>query len=369
MRLNLNNQMNKSAERDLAKEPDASKRLTRLLKLIEADLATLPLDGDLPAAVAAALTAHKRAIDIARRSIAEHEASAAGVGTAAAEDVSALAKALKTGKAIPRALKRAAARTKAELTGVTLEAAEDLIKTTQTDLIDAIRDNWAAMHRGFADGGEEKRAAAADALAEVVADLGPATRDFASIAKLDAQIRARFPALKTAVDAEQRDGIGWYDATHNTRAPLTDVRLPDPANKGQTLGFPLLDVAAALLAAVAQPGAFAVSCWCPPDDAQHEQMRDAPLPDEPWVASAVAREQGRGCAICGGGSKADLLTRIGGHLQLAHGTCLRKPPSDQEKKRTARLARMASGREPYPPSPNEATQIVPDGGRVKKLDA
>ena len=295
----------------------------------------------------------------------------ADVTKAAAADVKGLAAALKAGgKALPKALRRRAAKDAAELTAVTLEAAEDLLKQTQGELVEVIRDNWAAMHDGFAKGGEEKRASVAAALAEVVADLGPATRDYASITTLDAQVQARFPEIRKAVDAEQRDVLGWYAATHNTRTPLTDVRLPDPANRGQTLRFTLLDVAAALLDAVAKPGAFAVSEWCPPDDPQHEQMRDAPLPSEPWVEAAVAREHGRGCVICGGGSKADTLTRIDGRLALVHGECLRKPPTPQEQKRTARLASM-HGSNGYPPPPHQAGTVFGTGDYVpaKKLNA
>ena len=53
-------------------------------------------------------------------------------------------------------------------------------------------------------------------------------------------------------------------------------------------------------------------------------------------------------------------------LALVHAKCRDRKPDPKEQKRAERVASMqAHG---YPPSPNEASQLVPDGGRVQKED-
>jgi len=142
--------------------------------------------------------------------------------------------------------------------------------------------------------------------------------------------------------------------------------MPDPQDKRATVRLDLSKAAEALLLAVAEPGDFTQAEWSPPSDAGHDALRDAPLDlTAPWVIRAVRQECGSTCPVCRM-PHADTVVLDGSTLVLVHAKCGARAPSAKEKQHAERVAKMQ--RTGFPPSLNEATQIVPDGGRVQKLD-
>ena len=191
-------------------------------------------------------------------------------------------------------------------------------------------------------------AALASSAAEAAAAIGSAQSRYAATGRLDSEMLNRHGKISEAVRKETRQGIGWYEATHTGRAPLKNVSIPH----GKTpVVFPLDVVAAALATAVAAEGSFPAADWLPPADPDHATLCGAPLDlPAPWVRSAALRLHGPKCALCGASQPpADTVVEEGGRLQLVHGACLRKPASEQEKKRAERLAKMQAHGFPPPP--------------------
>jgi len=120
-------------------------------------------------------------------------------------------------------------------------------------------------------------------------------------------------------------------------------------------------------AAVADPETFPASDWTPLSDPGHADLLAAPLDlDQPWVRSAIRQEWGDTCVVCKRGG-ADVAVEVVGAAwpwAMAHRTCRDKAPDPKAQKRAERLAQMQQ--HGFPPSPNEASQIVPDGQRVQK---
>ena len=199
---------------DMDAGPD---RLAELVRQLEDDLAQLPpLTGDLPLAVADALTAHVRALDVARQSIREHSESEEGIPKAEAEDVSRLAAALKTGKGSRRLCvgHRLAAR-----------------PSTRASRWTPQRRCWGRprrTHRGhprqldgparrFRRGRRERPLQAAEALGELIPLLESTVANYRSVSQLDSQVRARFADVQREVDGELREGIHWFAASTTPR--------------------------------------------------------------------------------------------------------------------------------------------------------
>ena len=144
------------------------------------------------------------------------------------------------------------------------------------------------------------------------------------------------------------------------------VNVPGVSTNGRPHVSDLSVVVEALRLAVAAPADFERAEWLPPGDPEHDALRDTPLNlAATWVVRAVRQERGWTCAVCLQ-PQADTVVQDGSTLVLVHAKCGARAPSVKEKQHAERLAKMqAHG---FPPSTNEATQLVPDGGRVQKLE-
>ncbi len=147
------------------------------------------------------------------------------------------------------------------------------------------------------------------------------------------------------------------------------VNMPDPRDKRATVRLDLSKAAEALLLAVAEPGDFTQAEWLPPGDLRRDELMTEPLdPEQPWVKAAIRREWGDACIVCRlpGADTAVEVVGATWPWAMAHRKCRDKAPDPKAQRHAERLAKMqAHG---FPPSPNEATQLVPDGGRVQKQD-
>jgi len=348
--------------RDLQHQPTSPVKLTRLSRLFEASVKELPLDANAPAPVTKARLAFEAAVASARQKAAKVEEAKQAQKAAAIRDVDAAAAAISAGKPTPKPSEAKAAEAVTS-TLVDTEGAARLIETAHDALIESVKDEWATWRSRLISEADSARLAAVGAMEKATAAVASARSLYAGVGSLDLGVLGRYPKIAEAVHAERRGGIEWYASTCGP-APLVSVNMPNPKDKRATVTLDLSKAAEALLLAVAEPGDFTQAEWSPPDDPGHADLMAQPLDlDAPWVVAAVRRDWGSTCAICNLPPRADVVVEDerGRGLVMVHASC-RGRKSDPA--RAERLAKMQRGG--FPPSPNEASQIVPDGGRVQK---
>jgi len=145
--------------------------------------------------------------------------------------------------------------------------------------------------------------------------------------------------------------------------------VPGVSTNGRPHVSDLSVVVEALCLAVAAPADFERAEWLPPGDPEHDALLAEPLdPEQPWVKAAIRREWGDACIVCRlpGADTAVEVVGAAWPWAMAHRKCQNKEPDAKAKQHAERVAKMQ--RTGFPPSLNEATQLVPDGGRVQKQD-
>lgn len=332
--------------RDLQRLPASPVKLTRLLRLLSASVKELPLDANAPAPVSEAHKAYEAEAVRAQQAAGKVEAAEAEVKAAAIRDGAAAAEAMRVGKPTPKPSQAKAAEAVASAL-VETQGAGQLLEEAHDRLVDAVREAWPTWRAQLVTDAASAHAAAAGALEKAAAAVGEARSLYAGVASLDLGVLGRYPKIAEAVTAERRGGLEWYASTCGP-TPLVSV-----------------DVQAILLA-VAEPGDFTQAEWLPPGDPDHDALLNAPLDFEAtWVKAAVRREWGSSCAVCHyPGADVVVEDEKGSGLVLVHAKCQSKDPDPKAKQRAERLAKMQRGG--FPPSPNEATQIVGPSGRVHK---
>ena len=353
---------------ELRRLPAGPARLARLLKMQEADVNELPLDANAPAPVTEAHQAFIAAASWARQVAGQVELAEQAAAEAGKADVAAALKVAQAGGAgklpEPTRMRKAAGAVEAALLGC--EAAEKLVEEAHDNLIHAVKEAWPTWRAQLIHDADSARKAAVGALEKAVAAVASARSLYAGVGSLDLGVLERYPKCAEAVTAERRGGLAWYSSTCGP-TPLVSVNMPDPRDKRATVRLDLSEAAEALLLAVAEPGDFTQAEWSPPSDAGHDLLRATPLDlSAPWVVAAVRHDWGTACAICRQPGADTVEEQTGRGLVMVHAKCQNKEPDAKAQRNAERLATMqAHG---FPPSPNEASQLVPDGQRVQKDD-
>lgn len=362
MKLTENDKRN---ARDLQHLPPSPVKLTRLVRLFEASANELPLNANAPSPVTEAHAAFAAAVARAKQAAAKVEAAEAETKAAAIRDVDAAAKALGAGKPKPKPSQAKAAEAVTSAL-VDTEGAAQLLEKAHDALIESVKDEWATWRSRLISEADAARKAAVGALEKATAAVAEARKLYAGVGSLDLGVLARYPKIAEAVTAERRGGIEWYSSTCGP-APLASVKVPDPRHKGETVTLDLSKAAEAILSAVAEPGDFTQADeWLPPSDAGHDALLSAPLDLEAtWVKAAVRHDWGSSCAVCHYPGADTVQEQTGRGLVMVCAKCRDSKPNQNEQKRADRLAKM-QGSTGFPPSPNEATQIVGPSGRVHK---
>lgn len=359
MKLNENGRRN---ARDLQNQPASPVKLTRLLRLLEASVNELPLNANAPAPVTEAHAAFEAAVARAKQVSEQVETAEQAAKQAAAHDVEAAAEAMRAGKPKPKPSEAKAAEA-VKSAKVDTDAAGSLLETALDRLVEAVKDEWPTWRAQLISDADSARKAAVGALEKATEAVAVARNLYAGVGSLDLGVLERYPKFLAAVQAERKGGLAWYASTCNGQPPLQSVRVPN--GKQKTVTLDLSKAAEAILLAVAEPGDFARASWSPPSDAGHADLMAEPLDlSAPWVVTAVRRDWGSTCATCNLPGADTVEEQAGRGLVMVCAKCRDRKPDPAEQKRAERLAKMqAHG---FPPSPNEASQIVPDGGRVQK---
>lgn len=247
---------------------------------------------------------------------------------------------------------------------VDCEAAGRLLEEAHAALVDVCAAVFPAWRAQIVKDAGAAHTAASEAMQQAAAALATARSMYSAVGTLSSEVLSRDAKLAEAARKETRQGLPWLESTHTGRSPLKTVSIPH----GKTpVVFPLDAVVGAVAAAVAEQGDFPQGDWTPPTDPGHADLLAEPLDTmAPWVRSAVLRTQGGACAVCGGAG-ADVVAEVaepGAPLVMVHTRCMNRKPDAKAKRNAERVAQMQ--RTGFPPSLNEATQIVPDGGRVQK---
>lgn len=351
--------------RELAKLPPGPARLTRLLSLLDQDIAQYPMDTSPPPEVAKAHAAYLSATSVARQTVEGVETAKEAAGTAAGADLSDAMQAIQAGKITPKSTTqpKAADAIAAAITFTT--AAENLVGEAQAHLVDAIQESWPTWRVEIVRAAAAARVKAAEATAAAAAAVATHRALFAAVGQLDNGVLSRDAELSQAVRAETRQGIGWYGSGGG--APLRNVLIPGVKYRGDPMPLDLAVVVETVAAAVAEAGNVQASDWVPPTDPRHADLLAQPLdPDQLWVRSAIRRKYGDVCVVCKrpGTEEAVEVNDAIGPWGMVHTRCKNQAPDAKAQKHAERQAKMQ--REGYPPSPNEATQIVGPSGRVHK---
>ena len=267
----------------------------------------------------------------------------------------------------PTRSRSAAGAVEAALLGC--EAAEKLVEDEHDELVDAMQAAFPTWRAQIVQDAAAAHTAAAAAMEKAAAAIATARGMYSAVGTLSSEVLSRDTKLAEAARAETRQGIPWLESTHTGRSPLKNVTLPGVERNGRPMALDLAVVVEALAAAVTEQGSFEQGDWLPPTDPDHDALRDAPLDlTAPWVKAAIRREWGDVCVVCRLPGTDTAVEVVGATWPWAmvHRKCRDKAPDAKAKQHAERLAKMqAHG---FPPSPNEATQLVPDGGRVQKLD-
>jgi len=350
----------------LRKMPAGPARLTRLLTLLDQDIALYPLDANPPDAVTEVHAAYLSAVARATRASEQVETAEQAAKQAAAHDVETAAQAFREGKAQPKvAQTKAAAGITDPLVGC--EAAEKPVEEAHDKLVDAVKDEWATWRVEIVKDAAAARVNVTEATAAAAAAVATHRALSAAVGQLDSGVLSRDAKLLEAVSAETRQGIGWYGSAHIGGAPLRNVLIPGVKYHGDPMALDLAVVVETVAAAVAEAGNAPASDWVPPTDPRHASLLAQPLDlDQPWVRSAIMLKYGDVCVVCKrpGTEEAVEVNDAIGQWAMVHTRCKNKAPDAKAQKHAERQAKMQ--REGFPPSPNEASQIVGPSGRVHK---
>ncbi|HEY5473308.1 MAG TPA: hypothetical protein VIK32_08975, partial [Candidatus Limnocylindrales bacterium] len=285
MKLN-NSESTKYALRDIYKMPAGPDRMARFLRLVDADVALLPLSASPPAAVTAAHAEYLSATSVARQTAAGVETAKEAAGTAAGADLSAAMQSIQAGKILPKSTTqpKAADAIAAALTFTT--AAENLVGEAQAHLVDAVQVAWPEWRPQIIRDAAAARVKAAAATKEAAEAVATGRALFAAVTSLDHEVLSRDAKLLQSVSDETRQGIGWYGGTHIGTAPLQHVSIPGVEHNKRPTVLDLAVVVEAVAASVADPETFPASDWVPPTDDAHADLLTQPLdPDQLWVRS------------------------------------------------------------------------------------
>lgn len=367
MKLSTNNATTRSALRDIYKMPAGPDRMARFLLLVDADIAQYPLDANPPEAVTAAHEAYLSATSVARRTAAGVGTAKEAAGTAAGADLSAAMQSIQAGKITPKSTTQPKAADAIAAALTFTAAAENLVGEAQAHLVDAVQEAWpewrAQIIRDAA--AARVKAAAATSAAAVAVATGRAL--FAAVTTLDNEVLSRDAKLLQAVSSEMREGLPWFESTHIGLSPLRTVSIPGVEHQGKPMALDLAVAVEAVAAAVAEAGTFPPADWTPITDPGHADLLAAPLDlATPWVKSRIRQEWGDTCVVCKRGGT-DVAVEVVGATwpwAMVHTRCKNQAPDAKAKQHAERVAKMQ--RDGFPPSPNEATQIVGPSGRVHK---
>lgn len=352
--------------RDIHRQPASPAKLTRLLQLLEASVNKLPLDANAPAPVTEAHQSFIGAAARAKQKIEQVETAEQAAKQAPAHDADAAAEAMRAGKPTPKPSEaKAAEAVKSAL--VDTEGAAQLLETAHDALIEAVRDQWATWRAQIVRDAAAARLNAVEATAAAAVAVATGRALFAAVGQLDNGVLSRDEKLLEAVSAETRQGIGWYGSAHIGGAPLQNVLIPGVKYRGDPMALDLAVVVETVAAAVAQAENVPASDWVPPTDPRHADLLAQPLdPDQPWVRWAIMRKYGDVCVVCKrpGTEEAVEVNDAIGPWGMVHTRCKNQAPDAKAQKHAERQAKMQ--REGFPPSPNEASQIVGPSGRVHK---
>lgn len=330
--MKLNNSRNsKSDLADLRKMLAGPARLTRLLTLLDQDIAQYPLDANPPDAVTEAHTAYLGATSVARQTIEGVETAKEAAGTAAGADLSAAMQAIQAGKILKSTTQPKAADAIAAAVTFTT-AAENLVEEAHDALVDAVQKVWLEWRPQIIRDAAAARVKAAKATKEAAAAVTSARGCFATVTTLDHQILARDTKLAEAVRSETRQGLPWYESTRGG-APLGRVILPGVDQRKKPEAFDLAVVVDAVAAAVAEAGTFPASDWVPPSDPAHAELLAAPLdPATPWVMARAMSETGTTCSVCcRAPASAALPVLIEGKWWTVCPNCFKANAAEQDK--------------------------------------
>lgn len=334
---------NRYSLRDLAKLPPGPARLASRLKILDADIAKYPLDANPPAEVTEALKVYEAEAVRAKQASEQIETAEQAAKQAAAADVERAMQAVRENKAAPK-LTQIKADENILCAVVDCEAAGRLLEEAHAALVDVCAAVFPAWRAQIVRDAAAAHTAASEAMQKAAAALATARSMYSAVGTLSSEVLGRDAKLAEAARAETRQGLPWYESTHNGRPPLKTVSI---TRNRTPIVFPMADVVAALAAAVAEQGDFPQGDWLPPTDPDHADLLAAPLDLEaPWVRSAVARAQGTACAFCRL-PHADTVVQDGATLVLVHGKC-REPDAKEKKRLDARAAMSRRGYDAAP---------------------
>jgi len=297
--LKLNNSSNHRYDlADLRKMPAGPARLTRLLKLLDEDIAQYPLDANPPDAVTAAHAAYLSATSVARQTVEGVETAKEAAGTAAGADLSAAMQAIQAGKILKSTTQPKAADAIAAAVTFTTGAG-NLAEEAHDALVDAVQKVWPEWRTQIIRDAAASRVNAAAATKAAAAAVATGRAMFGAVATLDHQVLSRDAKLAEAAYSETRQGLPWYESTHSGGAPLTRVIIPGVERKGNPMALDLAVVVETVAAAVAEAGTFPAADWTPLTAPGHAELLAEPLdPATPWVKARAMQETGGTCSVC-----------------------------------------------------------------------
>lgn len=364
MKLSENDKRN---ARDLQHQPPSPVKLTRLSRLLEKSVNELPLAANAPAPVSEAHAAFEAAVARAKQKIEQVESAEQAAKQAPAHDAAAAAEAMRTGKPAPKASQvKADEAFKSALVGT--EGAAQFLETAHDALIDAVQEAWPTWRPQIIREAAAARVKAAEATKAAAAAVATGRALFAAVGQLDNEVLSRDAKLLQVVSQETRQGIPWLEATHAVpSSPLTHVSIPGVDQDRRPRRLDLAVVVEAVAGAVAEAGTFPPADWTPPTDPAHADLLAEPLdPATEWVKAQVRKEWGDSCVVCKlpGAEEAVEVVGAAWPWAMVHTRCKNKAPDPKAQRRAEREAKMQRGG--FPPSPNEASQIVGPSGRVHK---
>jgi len=281
--MKLNNSRNSKYDlADLRKMPAGPARLTRLLTLLDQDIAQYPPTTSTPDAVTAAHAAYLSAVARATQKIEQVETAEQAAKQAAAHDVETGAQAFREDKAQPKATQtKAAAGITDALVGC--EAAEKPVEEAHDKLVDAVQEAWPEWRRDDVARAAQAHGDLDAALAAALAAAQVLVARCAAVLTLDGEVLARDPALKAQVDGERRpSAVSWYYETHF-----------GSVNHG------VVQAISDLAKQVAASHEFPAADWLPPSDPEHDALRDTPVDaGRYWLHRMAQRETGQTCSVC-----------------------------------------------------------------------
>jgi hypothetical protein len=342
----LSNEDSTRALRTLRNLQPGAQRLGRFIKLIDADVASLPLALVPPAPVAAASETLRDALDKARTILVELGAAVEAEHEAGRSDVADAAVALRDGKRQPP-LARPKAEAETQSVIVACQAAEQLIGDAHEALIAAVRETWPTWRRHIIGIATEAHEAASEAVTRATVAVEHARRAYAGVGALDAGVKARCPDLAAEIDGETLYvDILWYASTHSGKQPLGRVVLGDPANAKT----PVVDMSTVLagLGRALRETDFPAASWAPPADPGRLELLRQATPETPWVRAAVMRETGGVCEVCGR-LQADTVVENGKRLASVHSRCVGRTMTREEAMRRQRAENYAVAGYPSQP--------------------